>query len=309
MVYCCPVNLPMVFVVVLNWNSPEETTRCTRSLEALEYPNVRILIVDNGSTDGSATILQRTFPRYTVLQTGSNLGYAAGNNRGIQFALDHGADYVWILNPDATTEPDALSQMVQAMERDPQIGICGPRLLWGIPPTAAWIDGATALPHTGYRVVHQQVAGTPTEATAEIVNTGFVIGCSMLIRKELFFTIGLLREDFFLYYEEVEYALRARDQGWRAVVCRSAKNRHHYDDRKKPWKSTYYLCCRNVLLLARIRRAGVRQTVWAVLDLPARWGELAHGRLRTATIHLGIALAALGAGLRKPIACQAPRED
>src|SRR6266851_4402903 len=85
-------NSPRVVVIVLNWNGREDTMACLESLEAVDYPNWEVLVVDNGSEDGSVEAIHMRYPRVTVIETGKNLGFAGGNNRGIESALARGAE-------------------------------------------------------------------------------------------------------------------------------------------------------------------------------------------------------------------------
>src|SRR5207249_4614225 len=100
--------MPFVYVVVLNWNLKEMTAACVASLLASDYPRSKVMVVDNGSTDGSRDYLIDRFPGLEVIETGRNLGYAAGNNLGIRNALAAGADLVLLLNNDTVVEPSTL---------------------------------------------------------------------------------------------------------------------------------------------------------------------------------------------------------
>ena len=89
-------SIPKVYVIVLNWNGKEDTLECLASVKQLDYSNYEIVLVDNGSSDGSVDVISKQYPNMTLLQTGENLGYAGGNNVGIRWALEHEADYVLI---------------------------------------------------------------------------------------------------------------------------------------------------------------------------------------------------------------------
>src|SRR5664279_2479168 len=99
----------LTYIILLNWNGWQDTIACVESCRKLSYPNFRILIVDNGSTDNSEAILRERLPDIELLQTGANLGFAGGNNVGIRHALAQGADYVWLLNNDTVVDAEALS--------------------------------------------------------------------------------------------------------------------------------------------------------------------------------------------------------
>src|SRR3954453_12196768 len=93
-------NHPLIIIVVLNWNGCADTIECLESVRALDYPNFRTVLVDNGSTDRTVVATRQHFPDVHIIQNGRNLGYAAGNNVGIRYALRQGADYILILNND-----------------------------------------------------------------------------------------------------------------------------------------------------------------------------------------------------------------
>src|SRR5699024_6413658 len=122
---CISVNPPDVFIIVLNWNGWKDTNECIRSLEKLDYPNFHIIVVDNASTDDSVNKIQVQYPGVFILRTAENKGYAGGNNEGIRYAMANGADYIWILNNDTVVELGALWPLVEKMEKNSKIGICG----------------------------------------------------------------------------------------------------------------------------------------------------------------------------------------
>ncbi|HWP83091.1 MAG TPA: glycosyltransferase family 2 protein [Bacteroidota bacterium] len=192
-----------VVAVVLNWNRFEETKECVWSLLKTTYTSLEVLIVDNGSTDGSAEKLRETFRQLILLERATNGGYAAGNNTGIRYALEHEADYVLILNNDTTVEPNFLQPMVDAAEADPAIGIVTCKAYLQSNPTQVY--------GTGGRVSLLLCSGVPlkrglVDRECEIEYTS---GCILLVRRRVFEEIGLFDERFFMYFEDVEFSLRA----------------------------------------------------------------------------------------------------
>src|SRR5690349_1988561 len=121
---------PAVSIIVLNYNGLQDTMACLRSLEHLTYSRASIILVDNASTDGTADVVRRAYPNVTVMETGMNLGFTGGNNVAIEHALEHGADYVMLLNNDTIVAPDFLNVMVEVMEQDPTIGVSGPMIYY-----------------------------------------------------------------------------------------------------------------------------------------------------------------------------------
>jgi hypothetical protein len=197
-------KVPLVVVVVLNWNGRDDTVACLESLRGLRYPHARILIVDNGSTDDSVAVFRRRFPAIRCLQTGSNLGFAEGNNVGIRAALADGADYVWLMNNDATTDPDALDRLVEAAESRPDVGIVGPKIYYAGEPRRIWFAGGAISPlgrlgHEGWNRIDEGQWDTPHE-------TGYVTGCAFLVKRAVLEKVGLFAPEYFLLFEEADRA-------------------------------------------------------------------------------------------------------
>ncbi len=204
-----------VVVVVLNWNGWPDTVRCLQSLEETDYEPCQVVVVDNGSTDDSVVRL-RSLCRAVVLETGKNLGFAGGNNVGIRYALEQGARYVWILNNDTVVARDALSALVRAAERDPDIGAVG-AVIWAM-------DGSRVLAHGGGCVDLRN--GRSWYVTDGKNDVAYITGASMLIRTDALHKVGLFDERFFLYWEDTDLSFRLRAAGWRLAVAADARVWH-----------------------------------------------------------------------------------
>src|SRR2546425_7090973 len=114
-----------VAIIVLNWNGWRDTVQCLTSLKKLSYPNVRIVVVDNRSTDDSVSQIRQAFPDEAIIEVEKNLGFAGGCNVGIRHALEAGAEYVWLLNNDTTVDARALGAMVEMADADAKLGAVG----------------------------------------------------------------------------------------------------------------------------------------------------------------------------------------
>lgn len=207
-----------VAIVVLNWNGWQDTLACVASLQALDYANFHIVLVDNGSTDGSEAQLRHALPTVELLQTGANLGFGGGCNVGIRHALAAGADYVWLVNSDATVDPGALTALVRKSEEHPAIGAVGSVLLdadaaarvqlWGGGRVGLWLG----------RSVHCRSAGTAID---------FVSGASMLLRRASMEQVGLFDDaSFFMYWEDTDLGFRLRKAGWTLATAADSKIWH-----------------------------------------------------------------------------------
>jgi hypothetical protein len=255
------VTAPRVVAVVLNWNGLEDTTACLTSLAEVDYPSLEVVVVDNGSTDGSPAILRRRFPEVILLETRENLGYAGGNNVGIRYALERGAEYVLLLNNDTEVAPDFLRRMVEVAEADPQVGGVGPMIYYYDRPDVIWSAGGAI----DWRRGRTRMVGLnePEQGQfgAEPREVDFVTGCAMLIRREVLERVGLLDERFFLYYEEVEWCVRVRRAGYRILHVPRARIWHKISPCSQADSPlVHYYMTRNRLLFLRLVGAGA--TAW-----------------------------------------------
>lgn len=196
------MKLPRVWVVVLNWNNAPDTLRCLASLERQDYPDLRILVVDNGSTDGSLERIREACSGLEALALTENLGFGGGMNRGMDYSLAAGAEYVLLLNNDAELAPDAVRLLVAAMEAHPGAGLAAPTIFHHSPPGAPWYAGGRLSRWTG-TAEHWTHDPTP-----EIRSVTFATGCCWLVRPALVARVGGLNERYFLYVEDVEYCDR-----------------------------------------------------------------------------------------------------
>jgi len=212
---------PAVFIILLNWNGKEDTLACLGSLQRLDYPSYRILVADNGSMDGSVEAIRSAFPGVRVVENGANLGFAGGNNIAIRQALQDGADYVLLLNNDTEADPGFLSRLVEAAESDPNIGIAGSKIYYYSEPKRLWYAGGSVNLWKGdtHHIGENQLDGGQYD---EAKDTDYVSGCAMLIKRQVIEDIGLLDERMFLYYEDSDYCMRARQQGYRVVYIPSS---------------------------------------------------------------------------------------
>jgi GT2 family glycosyltransferase len=214
-------SLPTISVCVLNWNSRDYLADCLDGVYAQAYPAARVLVVDNGSTDGSVGFLRRRFPQLAIHETGGNLGYAGGNNIALRKPA---ADIVFLLNPDVVLSPGCLAAIAQAMAGDPTIGIAGCKL---------WYPGGKVIQHAGGYITHPRAIpghygiGEPDEGQHDVVrDVEYVIGAAVAIRRELLERIGVLDEGFFLFFEDVDLCTRALKADYRVVYLPQATAIH-----------------------------------------------------------------------------------
>jgi len=214
---------PYVVIVVLSWNGRDDTRSCLRSLLALEYPRFDVLVVDNGSDDGSPAMMRAEFPGVHLIANPTNRGYATGNNQGMRWALDRGADLVWLLNNDVVVEPDSLTELVRVLKTDAGIGIVGPVIQRIHQPGRADVGGRFDF-WAGYAHV---LLWEPAYEGRETLAVDYVWGCALLVRAEVLRAVGLFDPRWVAYFEDADLCLRARAQGWRAVTALRAHVHHH----------------------------------------------------------------------------------
>ena len=204
-------HAPLVFCVVVNWQGWTDTIACLESLLAQEYPSFRIVVVDNASADDSVERIRTAFPGMDVRCASANRGYAAAGNLGIEVALEHGAQLVWLLNNDIVAPPDTLCKLVTAAQ-GPRFGMVGSVLRYMDKPSEvqAWGGGHVAR-SSGY-ATHFRGPSALGEGT-------FLTFASVLLRREMLKDIGLLDEGYFMYFEDSDLCFRARAAGWKLAVA------------------------------------------------------------------------------------------
>jgi len=214
-----------LYVIVLNWNGEKVIAPCLASLARVSEPPLRIIVVDNASTDRSPEIVRRDFPGAELIANGTNLLFAAGNNVGLERAMALGGRFFLLLNNDTEVDPGFALRMLSAIARDPRIGIVGPKILYHDDPKRIWYGGGDFYPLIGVprHVNIRKLDGTVPERAGE---TAYVSGCAMLIRREVIEGIGLLDPSYRMYCEDVDFCLRARRAGWKCRYEPSAVIRH-----------------------------------------------------------------------------------
>jgi GT2 family glycosyltransferase len=206
-----------VTIVVLAWNRCDETLACLASLRRADLRGARVLVVDNGSTDGTADAVRAAHPEASLLALPENRGYAGGNNAGIRAALDDGAAAVLLLNNDTEVAPDFLPPLLDALASGPEIGVVSSAILRMDRPElldVAWSEVQFGRRHVVQLVGTNALPGHGFDRRCEIQ---VAAGCSVLIRADVLRAVGLFDEAYFAYHEDVDWCLRVRAAGHRIV--------------------------------------------------------------------------------------------
>lgn len=255
-----------VYIIILNWNQYWLTAECVRSLTNLHYPNYHIVVVDNGSSDDTVKKLFDEFgTQIDLLPNGENIGFSGGNNVGIRFALQQGADYVMLLNNDTVVEDIyLLDKLVSVSETSSLVGMLSPSIFYYDSPNQVWYAGSELNFWRGWRHYYQ----IPTEKKP--LDTGYGSGCCLLVSSRLIRQIGLLNEVYFFSVEDLEWSLRAKQAGWRILYVPDASVLHKdsVTSKAQKGKGTYsptrvYYEHRNAIWLVREYATSLQKwTVW-----------------------------------------------
>jgi GT2 family glycosyltransferase len=237
-------------IVILNWNSYEDTYECIKSLEGLDFKDFHVFLVDNNSIDKSFERLTDDLKKgkfkvgLTLIQTGDNLGFAGGNNVGIKEAIKQGFEFFWLLNNDTIVDPQALSSLVNTMDKETTIGIIGSKILY-YGTNKIWFAGGKINRFTG-ETKHIGIGEEDLGQYNKLKTVDYITGCSLFFKAELINTTGLMCEDYFLYYEETDWNIRAKKDNWtiiyqpESVVYHKVSATVNRDTKAQPPYVNYY---------------------------------------------------------------------
>lgn len=216
-------NYPKVSIIILNWNGVKDTIECIEALEKITYTNYDIIVVDNGSTGDDVEILERKYgERICIIANDENYGLSKGRNIGIRHALDDKAEYVQILDNDVLVASDFLIQLIDVAQSDPSIGIVGPMIYYYEEPNKVAYAGRYINYWTGF-IRTRGVGEIDRGQFNDIVDVDCATGGTMLISREALATVGPLDENFFFWYEDVEFCTRVIKARFKVVLAPRAK--------------------------------------------------------------------------------------
>lgn len=231
---------PKVSIVIINWNTWKYIQECLASLNELTYDNYEIIIVDNASSDDSLQKIRDHFPEVVLLENEKNMGSAGGNNTGMRYAMDHGSDYVWLLNNDALTEPDTLSILVDRAEEETEVGLISPVLYDEHDRTNVQYCGS-CYDWKNFLVEHFVRLD---DSKAVLSQDFWLWSTAVLIKRDVIESIGYQSQKYFVYCDDQEYCYKAIKAGFKCCIeskaCVYHKSHYSGDVRKLPLHFYYY---------------------------------------------------------------------
>lgn len=246
-----PVN---VFVAVLHYQGAEETRACLASVDQLNYPSFQKLVTDNASPDKSGEIIAAEFPEWQYQKLPDNLGFAGGSNASVNWCIERGADWIWILNNDTLVDQNSLSQLMQIALKEEKAGLLG---------AAVFTPNESGYSRSGTGRIDFRKAKTfergEIDDKEESISCQWVSGCNMLIRAEAFKQMNGFDEKFFLYFEDTDLCWRMNEAGWSCLFVPKASIKHagnvSTQGKLSIWRSYYYT--RNRLLFFLKNKKGL----------------------------------------------------
>jgi len=208
-------SLKNVAIVIVNWNSFDLTRDTLLSLQKSNFQNFDCIVVDNGSADNSACQLNNLFPEIILLLAGENKGFTGGNNIGMQYALDKGYEFIMMLNNDVEVDPNFLNPLVQKLKANEKMGAVQPLIYFHHDKNLIWNAGTTFNPLLGICATPNYNQRDNSHAQMQVQKKiDWITGCAFMIRASVLKKIGLLKEGFFIYYEDVDLSFRIKLAGY-----------------------------------------------------------------------------------------------
>jgi hypothetical protein len=287
----------------LNWNGKDKTVECLRSLFNSNYRNFSVVVIDNASDDNSSETITSLFPQVKLIQNFKNLGFAAAQNQGINFAIENNYEYIWILNNDTIIDPKALHLLVAQMDSDPAVGSVSPVLIESEFPDISGIQFCGCAINWEFQYFEKFKRLEDALVSQEKKPETFCLwGTALLVRTSALKQLGGFEEKFFAYFEDVDFSVRLIRAGFRSKIVPDAIAFHAGADNPAKRPPYYvYLNTRNKYFfwmnhLPRTRRFGfTRHYVAGALLLASSWRDISNNQKETATL-LAIWDALLGRG-------------
>lgn len=218
-----------VIVIIANWNGKDVLKPCLESLNELKYKNYEIVVVDNGSSDGSQQTVLHEFPSIHLITNQNNKGFAAAQNSGIAYAINRQADYVFALNNDVIVDENVLDALVSTVESDKSIGAAAPTVYDA--QQRAVVQSAGGMLDWKRARAYQLNSGKSSAELPRVSEIDYY--GQILIRSDVLKQVGFFNTKYFMYWEDAELCTRIKQAGYKIVSVSNAKiwHRHAYSSR------------------------------------------------------------------------------
>ena len=245
---------PKVAIIILNWNGLKDTIECLESVKKIDYPNFEIIVVDNGSTDGSPEKIKEMFPDITLIRNKENLGYASGNNVGIRYALKNNVEYILVLNNDTVVDKNIINSFINVAMYEKNVGCLGCKIFYYNKPNILSHTGGLIKTHPLLLGFHRGENEEDKGQYDKIVQVDYLTGAAIFFSRFTIERIGLFNEQFFLYWEDTDFCLRIKEARLKNLYIPSAKVWHKCGTSTCGWRNPclYYYVVRNRLLFAKL---------------------------------------------------------
>ncbi len=287
-----------IAAIILNWNGGRDTLECLASLAKIKLAKthtIQVIVVDNASTDDSIATIKKKFPKTFIIENSHNIGFSGGNNAGIRYALQENFDYILLLNNDTIIDADCIEQLVVYSKSYDNKGIFGPKIYFypgcefhkkryttAQRGKVIWYAGGR-LDWDNVLPTHRGVDEIDTGQFASESETDFISGCALFAHRSIFEDVGMLDERYFVYYEDIDWSVRAKKLGYQLIFAPHAMVWHKNAGSSGSGSPTHqYYMIRNQLLFGmrhvgiRAKLALIRQSIVILLkgNKWERWGVL-----------------------------------
>lgn len=209
------IKTQLIAAVIVHWKNVDDTAECLESLSQIDYPQLTVYLVNNNSDDFNETRFRKAFPKIQFVHSKVNLGLTGGNNLGIEKALNDGADFILFLNPDTIVRPNLIQAMLPYFKQ-PDVAIVGPVITYYDHPELIWFAGGSYSHFLGYTRHPHMGSKVNLDGTAQLVD--WINTCAMLVKREVFEKVGVFSEDFFIFFDEAEFCLRAANANFKCLL-------------------------------------------------------------------------------------------
>jgi len=265
---------PRVGAVVLTWNDYEMAQRCIASLYENGYPDFEVFLVDNGSRFDTITPLKAAFPKLHIIALDKNYGFTGGCNRGMEKALEAGADYVFLLNNDTIVASNAIAELVNEMEKRPDAAMASALVL--NPGDDKTIQSYRSIIRRDRAWIERPDTNvTWSKAFEKTIETDFAPACAVMFRREALETVGLFDESLFTNWEDYDLCIRFADAGWKILVVGKAEVVHAHGMTTglvSPFIIYYGVRNRFICLVRHGRAIGILRN--SIFLLRSCWGKV-----------------------------------